>query len=313
MHVTLMFFIFNNAIGQSSEAFYDDALNYMKIEDYPSALKSINNAIAIDSSQARFFDRKAFVHLQLKQYEEAFVCHERAIRLEPKCDFLYSNRGNFFLSIFEFDAAINDYNKAIKLARHDSLKNFCLAHRGVAKLLKMDYRGAYKDLIKAYKFNPSDYVVLVNLSTVCGRMEKREESLKYLFIANEIFPHDEVILGNIGFQFQQLGEYEKSNQYYDAVIEMNPDAPLAYNNRSYNKYKLGDLDDALKDVNKSLSLYPENSYAYRNRALIFIKLERIEDACYDFSRAIKLGFTQIYGDEVMELKRKYCDELIIPE
>ena len=62
----------------------------------------------------------------------------------------------------------------------------------------------------------------------------------------------------------------------------------------------------MSDVNKSIQLYSANSYAYRIRALIYIEKKDLDKACADLQTAIDKGFTAIYGNEVIELQKKYC-------
>ena len=55
-----------------------------------------------------------------------------------------------------------------------------------------------------------------------------------------------------------------------------------------------------------------NSYAYRNRGLLYIKQHKPEEACADSHKALSLGFTENYGDEVEELVKKNCQNLVDP-
>ena len=59
-------------------------------------------------------------------------------------------------------------------------------------------------------------------------------------------------------------------------------------------------------MEKSIKLYPSNSYAYRNLGLIYLEMGENEKACEAFEKALLLRFTESYGPEVMELKKKNC-------
>jgi tetratricopeptide (TPR) repeat protein len=112
--------------------------------------------------------------------------------------------------------------------------------------------------------------------------------------------------GNIGFKYQEMGQYDKAIEYFNKVLEMSPDEPLGYSNRSYCRLKTGDIKGAKSDIEKSLKLYPGNSYAYRIRALIYLEEGKTDKACEDFRTALNKGFTEMYGDEVLQLLKKHC-------
>ena len=110
--------------------------------------------------------------------------------------------------------------------------------------------------------------------------------------------------------FQKKGKNKEALPYFDKAVQIDPTDPLCYSNRAYSKYKLGAHLAALADINLSIKLYPTNSYAFRNRALIYQALKEDKKACEDIDQALALGFTKMYGEEVEELKKKYCDNKI---
>jgi hypothetical protein len=57
----------------------------------------------------------------------------------------------------------------------------------------------------------------------------------------------------------------------------------------------------------SLELMPKNSYAYKNLALISFDLGKKEEGCQYIEKALELGFTNMFGSEMEELKQEKCE------
>lgn len=294
------------ASGQTAEQFHQEAIHQGELGNHEAALKAINHAIQVDSFNSEYLNLKAFHLNQLNLVQEAFDTYNKAITLSPNSPNLFNNRGALLLRVGEVDAAINDYDQAIRLAGSDSMKFHYIGARGMAKGFKMDYQGGLDDLTRAYEYYPKDLTILLNLSTIMGRLGKPEEALTYLFISDKIKPNDIGTLGNIGFQYQKMKLYEKSNEYYNAILRLDSSQALGYSNRAFNNLQLGKLNEAMSDADMAIKLYPANSWAYRNRALIHIKEDDIDSACNDLEMASQLGFDKMYGDEVRELKVRHC-------
>lgn len=306
--IIILFATVKLTTAQTGDNHYNQAKTAFDNKDFKTALKNIDYAIKFDSLIIDFFVIKAKCLYELKLYQELYDTYNMAISIFPNYSFLYNNRGNLLINFREFDTAIHDFTTAIELAENDSTKHNSITNRAAAKISKRDFNGAYQDLLTAYKFDSTDFATLTNLGVVCDEIGKGDETLKYLLKAIELDSSFYPAYLNIGFKYQVMGQYEKALEYHDKVLEFNPDEPLGYSNRSFTKFKLGDLKGAMKDIEKSIRLYPENSYAYRIRALIYIEERKIEKACDDLQTALDKGFTVTYGEEVINLHKKYCNK-----
>ena len=240
-------------------------------------------------------------HFSSIEYQESLELYNAAISINSNNELMYAFRANFFLKFREFD-------KAIKLSKNDTLKLKFYTNRGAAKSKKRDFKGAYKDLINAYKIDSTNVGTLVNLGAVSDEIGKKDETIFYLKKAIQIDSTCYPAYGNLGFQYQEAGNYNEAIKHFNKVLELVPNEPLGYSNRAYNKMMIEDLDGALLDINKSISIYPENSYAYMVRALILIEKKELIRACLDISKSLDEGFTEMYGERVKELKKTYCND-----
>lgn len=306
LNITLLFSFIS--FSQTADECYKTSLDLLAKKDLKGALKNIEKAIELDNKNISYYFLKSEIFGKAGMFSEGYDCFSVALTIEPKNSWIYSNRGSFLKNFQKFDSAIEDYTKAIELAENDTNKYLYYTNRGSTKSQKRDFSGAYEDLIASYNFDSTNLAVLVDLGAVCDDAGKGDETLKYLLKAVEI---DSTFVGsyaNIGYKYQEMGDYHKAIEYYNKVLEMDPNEPLGYSNRSFNRMKIGDLKGALQDINKSIKLYPANSYAYKVRALIYIEKKKYEDACADLNTASQLGYTTMYGNEVVELQKQYCSK-----
>lgn len=294
------------SFAQTAQQFYDKAEQLYEQTDFTNALNQVNKALANDSTNLDYLLLKANSLFKLNEYKNSFTLFSKIIYLYPSNVRALNNRGILLGAIREFEYSIKDFDRALELEKIDTQKVALYVNRGSSKSGLRDFEGAYKDFMLAYQIDSLNIGTLNNLATTCDEVGKGNETLKYLF---KILDIDSSFIGtyvNIGFKYQEDGNFSGAIEYFTKALQIDPEEALAYSNRSFNYYKLGDYKSALKDADHAIELYPANSFAFKNRALIFIAKKEFKKACTDLERAIELGFTQMYGPEVDELKVKHC-------
>ncbi len=310
MKQTILITIFSLAtllsLSQDSTKTYQKAIEFFEKKEYAKTIKELNKLLAVDSNKTDYLFLKANALAELNQLESAYNIYTKIIKQDSEDVSALSQRGLLLSSIKEFDAAIQDFDNALKVKASDSAKVFLLVNRGSAKAATRDFEGAYDDFLKAYKIDTLNIGTLNNLAVVCDETGRGNETLKYLYKVVDINPKFVGSYCNIGFKYQGMDNHNKAIEFFDKALQIEKNQPLALNNRGFSKYKLGDLKGALSDVNKSILYYPSNSFAYKNRALIYLAMQEVTKACEDLHAAIKMGFTEMYGKEVMDLIETNC-------
>ena len=293
-------------MAQTADEHYKQFLKYSDEKKVEKALESIQNAVRLDSNNARYYQMLAITLQEMDRRADAYAVYMKAIVKFPEDSDLMHGRGLLMFTLGEFDLAIADYNSALKICKTDTGRFYLISNRASAKIYKRDFQGGYEDLMICYKIDSNNMAVLTNLGAVCDEIGKDDEVMKYLLRAIQLSPKDVGGYANIGFRYQKLGDHRQAIQYYNKVLELSPEEPLGFSNRSYSKLKLGDIKGAMEDIEKAIELYPGNSYAYRNRALIYIEVKDYKKACEDLNAAVRKGFTVSYGDEVINLIQQHC-------
>lgn len=304
LNVLLALLFAVNARSQDRNA--TAAFKLADAHDWPAALTAIDKALETDIFNTRYILLKATCLEELQRPQDAFQFLSRSIDRNPDNAWLYDRRGLVLVNALKVPQALADFDKALSLSTHDTMKLVFLLNRAAGELTHRDFTGAYKDLTTAYAIDSNNLGVLVNLANACDETGRGEASIGYLKRAINIDPAFVPAYGNLGFKYQDLGDHKTAISYYDKVISLSPNEALGYSNRSFNRLKLGDIKGAKSDIARSLEIYPANSYAYRIRALIALQEKRMDDACTDLARAIDLGFETSYGSEVSELQQAYC-------
>jgi tetratricopeptide (TPR) repeat protein len=93
----------------------------LEMDDYQEALGDIETAIELNPNFAEAYYSRGLLYAKTGgEPSKAFADFNKAIALNPNYADAYSNRGNMYLSLREFQKAINDCTKAIKLSTDGS-------------------------------------------------------------------------------------------------------------------------------------------------------------------------------------------------
>lgn len=164
----------------------------------------------------------------------------------------YVNRGSAYLARREFDRAIADYDRALRLD-----KNLATAYGGRARA----YRGK-GDLEKAL----SDFDEAVKL-------DPKSAQLRF----------------DRGAVYEAKGDVDRAIVDYNEAFERAPGSASAYNNRGVLLSAKGDYDKALADFSKAIELDPKFADAFVNEAKAYREKQELDRAKQDLETALRLN------------------------
>jgi tetratricopeptide (TPR) repeat protein len=190
---------------------------------------------------------------------------------EEKFDFaaVRNNRGNAYLAAKNYDAAIADYDEAIR-RKPDYPEAY--NNRGLAYDDKGDHDAAIRDYDTAIRLKP-DYSDSFN---------------------------------NRGVAYDGKGLTHRAMEDFDQAIALNPNDAKAFNNRGSDYYALKDYDRAIEDLDQALRLNPRSGKAFLNRGLVYEAKKDLDNAQSDFTQAVLADPT--LSDPFFELGRLYSQD-----
>lgn len=120
-------------------------------------------------------------------------------------------------------------------------------------------------------------------------------------------PEDPVNYNSRGFYAHAwLGHHRAAVVDYDRAIKLNPNYSYAFNNRGWSEYKLGDTKKGVWDIERARKKKMYNPFVYRNLGVIALETGDTAKACGLLRQALDRGFTELYGNEVVELMGTSC-------
>ena len=197
---------------------------------------------------------------------------------------VYIDHGNVNHALGDFDGAITDYSRAIKI---DSKNALAYNNRGLAKKAKGDLDGALADYNQAIELDPKNANAYVGHGNAKSAKGDLDGALADYNQAIELDPKNALAYNNRGLAKKAKGNLDGALADYNRAIELKPDFSDAYVGRGLAKYDKHDLDGALADYTKAIECDPKNALAYSNRGDVKKAKGNLDGALADYTRAIE--------------------------
>jgi lipoprotein NlpI len=140
---------------QDVEVLYKQALSYMEQGDKQMAIEFFNKTIEMDPNYSPAWNDKGIVHMELKEFDEAFKCFDNAMRIDSSNSMPVYNMGYVLLMQEKYEKAVhafdtflerypdekNDFYKYglyLKAEAHYKLKQYDQAKKLLDEAIKRD-------------------------------------------------------------------------------------------------------------------------------------------------------------------------------
>ncbi|MDP7034782.1 MAG: tetratricopeptide repeat protein, partial [Planctomycetota bacterium] len=265
---------------------------WKQVRQYTNRLPGVD--LVVDSMSLDQLQKLAQIQADRGEHRQAVETYTRI--LESRSDErssarafrvnLHANRGTLHYQMSNLDAALGDFNEAIRLnPRWGRIYN----NRGLVFMKRKSYEAALADFNKAIEFDPEDAAATVNRGNLLLEIGNLEAALRDYNRAIEINPNDLMIYNNRGSVFSSLGELEKALADFNHILDRDPKYVRAYANRAWVFVKREDFDAAIADYSRAIELDPKTYQAYHNRGIMFREKGDLDAAIADFSQAIQVN------------------------
>jgi len=185
-----------------SSSFYDEAIKFVDLDDYESAIKSIRNGINCLENQddiALAYLICGFLNDKLGDNLSAIDDFSKSIYFEDKLniinqrskDISYSGRSNSRYKHGDYKGAIEDKIKAVNIKKLETDKsqeynNIKIDYRNIllGTFIKKDLEPKYYALIQVSKIRKSKYDLIADYKKVISK-KRKEEIIKKLELISE--------------------------------------------------------------------------------------------------------------------------------
>lgn len=188
----------------SAEVFGALSMTWEDIGDYTTALKYINDAIALDSSAFYLYER-ASIYDALGEKEACYQAYDELVLQMPMSSTVYATRAWVKQCYKDLDDALEDYDIAISLEP----ETYYNVHRGLIYELKGEKELARKEFEKAIK---SDTIATENNATeyayfYLGRVNDAKKKMDSLLKDNKDMYYDAACLYSLMNEQSQALDY----------------------------------------------------------------------------------------------------------
>jgi tetratricopeptide (TPR) repeat protein len=193
------------------------ALAYIMMDNYPSAIEDLNEAITMLPTSAKAYLTRGVCFYELKEFEKSNGDLDKSIELDHKNPLAFNYKAAIKYQEQDFQGAMENYSEIIKI---DSNNKQAYTNRGMIRHYLKDYKGAIEDYDKALKLDP----------------------------------YNPTAYNNRGAAKVTLKDYNSALTDFDAALQLKDDYADAYGNRGNVKLNLGNTNGACEDWQKAYSL-----------------------------------------------------------
>jgi tetratricopeptide (TPR) repeat protein len=208
------------------------------------------NSLKILQPTAEEYFKQGCYKDSIKDYQGAINDLTKAIKLNHKYAEAYKKRGNAKYHLQDYQEAIADYTRAIEQNPKDEFYR----NRGRVKMDLQDYEGAIADYTKAIEVNPKYTIAYINRGNAKSDLKDYQGAITDFNKAIELDPKDMVPYYDRGMTKEDLHDYQGAIADYTKAIELNPKYAEVYYERGNAKYYLKDKNGACLDWNKANEL-----------------------------------------------------------
>jgi tetratricopeptide (TPR) repeat protein len=204
------------------------------------------------------------VSVRAKQYDHALEWISRAIRLEPKSDYL-TNLGATLLNLGRREEALKAFDTAVQLKPLDAdlwrnLGNILIdVERPADAILSFQH---------ALKLNPRHWDAANKVAHLLYRSDRFEEALASFNLCDELQPNQFPTLQLRTLTLHRLRRFEEALTDNSRALSVRPDDAEALNNRGIILRALKRFDEALASYDRALDARPDYDEAHWNEALL---------------------------------------------
>lgn len=170
-----------------------------------------------------------------------------------------------------------------------------------------DYNQALVNYTKALKINPNIEGVYCNRGLVYAAMGNLPQAIADYDKAIEINPNDEDAYNNRGLAYKNKEDFIHAISDFNKALEINPNSAQIYDNRG-NAYSVrGQFNQGIFNYSKAIEIAPNDATSYQNRATCYYYLREYDKAWEDVHKAEELG--AVLNAEFIHLLKKATGSL----
>ncbi|MDA9060419.1 tetratricopeptide repeat protein [Candidatus Thioglobus sp.] len=227
------------------------------------------------------------------QLQQALSESSQLLERFPNSVILYNIAGACNAGLMQFDAAINNYKKALKINPY-----YADAYSNMGNVLKDkgDLEAAIQSYKQALKIKPDYAQAYNNMGNALKDKGDLEAAIQSYKQALKIKPDYAQAYSNMGIALKGKGDLNAAISSYKQALKIKPDYAEAYNNMGSALNDKGDLEAAIESYKQALKIKPDYAQAFNNMGIALKDKGDLEAAIKSYKQALKIkpDYAEVY-------------------
>ena len=219
------------------------------------------------------------------------------LRCNPLSPQAYNGLGIYYLKQGEYAKSVENFSRSIQLGHYTSYSN-----RGNAFYQLEQYQAALKDYNQAIAFKPHWGDPYNNRGTLFYEMGQYQAALKDYHQAIALKPYWGEPYFNRGILYLAQKKYDSAIKDFTEALNRFADQSRVFNARGLAYEKLNNWTKAQEDYAKAIGSDPSNGEAFFNLGRVQLHNDELEAAILSYQQSKELGWGK--ADEVLKVLRK---------
>jgi tetratricopeptide (TPR) repeat protein len=223
-------------------------------------------------------------HFRAGRHLDAQLCCQQALALDAEHADTLHLLGQLSLDARQYDHAVEWISRAIR----QNPKTEYLTNLGIALRNQGRREEALKVFDKAVQLDPNDADLWRNLGNALTDAQRPADALLSFQQALKLNPRHWDAAQQCGHLLYRLGRLEEALVHFDQCNELQPNHAKTLQMRALATYGLDQFEEALADIRRAHALDPANADVCNNSGVFLRRLGREEEALPWFDKALKL-------------------------
>lgn len=237
--------------------------------------------------------------------DEAGDCSRRVIALQPDHSEAHINLGNVLLHQGRPDAALAEYQTALRI-NPDDAGALCSLGNALSSLQRLDE--AAQSYEAAIRLNPNLFEAYYNLGNLSLAQKRYARAVEFYQRAQSLNPNYAALYNNLGNALKQQGLSNQAIDQYRHAVQLNPGYAMAYNNLGILLKERADLEQAEIHTQHALNIQADNVEAYVNLGNVRLLQGRTGEAILCLQKALAIEPARADVHSALLMYMHYIDD-----
>ncbi|MEI9925820.1 MAG: tetratricopeptide repeat protein [Bradyrhizobium sp.] len=278
----------SNAPPAGASALCEAGLGHLRAGRYLDAQIACQQALAADPEHADSLHLMGLLSSQAQNHDLAVEWIARAIRQDPKAEYL-SSLGGILRQQGRFEEALKAYDKAVQLKPED-MSLWINLGTALFDLARLDE--ALLAFQHVLKLNLRHWDAAYRCGFILEKLGRSAEALTYFDLSDTLKPNHAPIVQMRAMALQKLKRFEEALAGGLRAYELDPGRPDTCNNIGAILQTYGRDEEALVWFDKALALKPDYMTVLSNKASSLQQVHRFDEAAaiYRYIKTIDPGY-----------------------